>query len=101
MSPLPIEEPPFIKNIAALQKVLAAIAVSILIVIWLGGWDYIQEFFDKNGFLSIFNDVRALLGIACAIITSFVGYHQIGNMMSWIIEGYETWKKINDMKKGK
>lgn len=96
MSPTPLEEPPFVRNITALQKVVAAIAISTLGVIWVGGWDVVQSFFDKSGLLAAWTIFRGILGFCCAGEISFIGYHQIGNMMNWLIDGYQKWKKMKE-----
>lgn len=97
--PIP-EEPKFVKSISAFQRIIAGIAVTMLLMVWVTGFDLVINIFkpDFVKFLTYLRVAMALLGIA---LTSFVGYQQIGTIMKAILEMYEFYKEMSDIRKNK
>lgn len=97
--PIP-EEPKFVKTATSIQKWLAGIAVSMFIVVVVTGFEFIQNIFKPN-FINALLYLRmgiALVGIG---ITSVVGFEQIKKMMDWLVDSWEFYKKISELKKEK
>lgn len=92
------EQPRFVWRITALQKILAGISVSMFLVLLLTTFHFITDIFqpDFTLALQLFRVVIALLMLSCL---SVVGYQQIGRIVSALIEFWDYYKKLTDLKK--
>lgn len=97
--PIP-EEPKFVKNISAFQRLIASVALTTLLMVWVCGFDFVINIFKPN-FVMALTIVRVSLAISGIIEVAFVGYPQIGAMMKSILEMYEFYKKMSEIKKDK
>lgn len=92
------QEPKFVKTFSYVQKILASIAVSMFFVVWISGWDIVQNVFKPN-----FENALAwfrMLTMGCALAcTAFVGLTQLGSMLQWVVDNYELLKKLKEIKK--
>lgn len=94
------EEPKFIRNATSIQKWLAGIAVSMFIVVYVTGWDWVSDWF-KPDFVTALRYLR--VGIAfCGIgLSSIVGYQQLTKMISWLIDSWEVYRNLLELKRNK
>lgn len=99
MSRIPQEPPKFVTNISWIQKVLASIAVSMAVMVWVTGWDIVANIF-KPDFLKLLAYLRVSLAFMAIGFTAFVGYHQITVMLKWFIENYKLYNEMKELKKG-
>lgn len=94
------EEPKFIRNATSIQKWLAGIAVSMFIVVYVTGWGWVSDFF-KPDFVVALRYLRvgiALFGIG---LSSIVGYQQLTKMISWLIDSWEVYRNLLELKRNK
>lgn len=94
------EEPKFIKTAAAVQKWLGGVAVSMLFIVWITGWTYIVDFF-KPDWVQALTYMRMIIALSSVAILSIVGYTQLIRTGDWIIESWELYKRIKEIKKDK
>lgn len=98
--PIP-EEPKFVKNINYLQRILAGIAVTMFLVVWLTGFNFVIDIF-KPDFVKALTILRVTIALVAFSISSILGYRQIGFIMKAILEiygFYQTMLEINKAKK--
>ncbi len=97
--PIP-EEPKFVKNITSLQKIMAGVAVTMFLMVWITSFDLVVNIFkpDLVKFLTYLRVGMAMIGIALA---SCVGYPQLGILLGAALEMYEFYKKMSEIKKDK
>lgn len=96
-----LEEPPkFIKNATSAQKWLAGIALSMFFTVWITGWDVVGNVF-KPDFIKALTYLRMIIALFGIAITSIVGSGQIRQMLDWLIDSWEVYKKISDFKRDK
>ena len=72
----------------------------MFIVVYITGWDWVADFF-KPDFVTALRYLRvgiALFGIG---LTSIVGYQQITRMISWLIDSWEVYRNLLELKKNK
>lgn len=94
------EEPKFVRNIGSLQKVLAGIVVTSILVVYLTSWDMVINIF-KPDYIKALTFFRVIVAIFALGTTSIVGYQQIGSIMRYILEVYEFYKEMLELKKKK
>lgn len=92
------QEPKFVKTFSYVQKILASVAVSMFFVVWISGWDIVQNVFKPNfeNILAWFRAITMGLALGC---TAFVGIKQLGVMIDWGLSTYESIKKLKEIKK--
>lgn len=95
--PIP-EEPNFIKNIEALQKVLSGIAVTMFFITWITGFDFVKDIFRPD-FVLVLTILRVSIATVSLSITSLVGYNQLRKMFIWGIDSWEIYKQMLELKK--
>lgn len=94
------EEPRFVRNIGSLQKVLAGIVVTMILVVWITSWDTVINIF-KPDYIKALTFLRVVISILALGTTSIVGYQQIGSIMRYILEVYEFYKTMMEIRKKK
>lgn len=97
--PIP-EEPKFVRNATALQKWLAGVAVSMFLTVWITGWSYIQDFF-KPDFVKPLSYLRVSIALSAIAITSIIGYQQMRWMATWLMNSWEIYKTMLEIKNKK
>lgn len=88
------------RNISSLQKVLAGIVVTMILVVWATSWDMVINIF-KPDYIKALTFFRVVIAIMALGTTSVVGYNQIGAIMRYILEVYEFYKTMSDIRKNK
>lgn len=97
--PIP-EEPKFVRNINYLQRMLAGIAVTMYLVVWAMGWAFVVDIF-KPDYVKALTFTRVGIALFAMVITSILGYQQIGYIMRSILEIWDFYKKMLEMKRDK
>lgn len=97
--PIP-EEPAFIRNITSFQKVLASIAVTMMITAWVTGFNFISDFF-KPDFVEALRYLRVGMALMAITLTSVVGYQQLKSMLNWLADSWEVYKNLMELKRNK
>lgn len=100
MSQIIPEEPKFVRQITSFQKVLAGVIVTMILVVWLTSWEMIINIF-KPDYVKALTLIRVVIASMALITTSIVGYQQIGSIMRYILEIYEFYKTMSDIRKNK
>lgn len=99
MSNLPIpEEPKFIKNVEALQKIFAGIAFTMFVMVWVTGWNIVIDVF-KPDFVFVLTILRVTIITIAISLSCFVGYTQGRRMIGWAIESWQLYQDALAMKK--
>lgn len=93
------EEPKFVRSITSFQKVLAGVVVTMIFVVWLTSWDMVINIF-KPDYIKALTLLRVIIASIALVTTSIVGYQQIGSIMRYILEVYEFYKTMSDIRKG-
>lgn len=95
------DDPKFIQNLTSVQKWLATIALSMFFTTWITSFDWVINFF-KPDFVKALTFVRMSIALSGIVIMGFVGIPQIKKMIDSLIEYWEIYKKISEIKeKGK
>lgn len=94
------EEPKFVRQITSFQKVLAGVVVTSILVVYITSWDIVIGIF-KPDYIKALTFFRVVIAIFALGTTSIVGYRQIGSIMKYILEVYEFYKTMSEIKKKK
>jgi hypothetical protein len=97
MQQLP-QEPRFVKTVTSIQKILAGIAVTMFFAVWFSGIHWFQEIFKPN-FVNVLNGTRVVLAVIGLACISVVGYTQLSTVATWIMENYQLYLKLKQIKK--
>lgn len=97
--PIP-PEPNFIRNIEALQKVFASVAVTMFLVVYITGFDFVKDIF-KPDFVLVLTVLRVSIATVSFILTAVVGYKQFKRMLTWAIDSWEVYKQMLEFKRRK
>lgn len=97
--PIP-QEPRFVTNITALQKILAGMAVSMFLTVWITGWSYIEDFFKPN-FITPLTYLRVGIALAAIAITSVIGYQQMKWMATWLLDSWQVYRSMLEFRNKK
>lgn len=93
----PPTEPNFVKNITYVQKILSGVAVTMFLMVWLTGFNFVTEVFKPN-FLNVLATMRMVLAVIGIGFTSVVGYPQFGKMLAWAVENYGLLQRLKKLK---